>query len=157
MMTQSLSKIWVHMVFATKKRRRTMAASHHRDSIHRYLKGVCSSQGCMEVYVGGATDHVHILTLLPKGVTVIELARKVKASSSKWIRRHDAGGLGIEDFRWQTGYSVFSVSESAVEVVKQYIFNQMQHHARYSFEFEYLRMLEKSNVDYDKDHIFDDE
>ncbi len=45
-----------------------------------------------------------------------KIARVVKANSSRWVHeKWDAG------FAWQTGYGVFSVSESSVPAVKKYI------------------------------------
>jgi Transposase IS200 like len=46
----------------------------------------------------------------------------LKANSSRWLRKH---GL---DFSWQEGYGAFSVSSSNLDVVKQYIERQGEHH-----------------------------
>jgi hypothetical protein len=75
--------------------------------------------------------------------------QSLKANSSRWIREQ-AGR-----FQWQKGYGAFSVSESAKPKVLEYIANQREHHARHSFEDEFIALLKKHNVDYDPRYVFD--
>ena len=78
-----------------------------------------------------------------------ELARVIKANSSGWVRmKWDS------DFEWQTGYAVFSVSESSVAAVTKYIANQEEHHKKYSFQEEFLVFLKKNNVACDEKHVW---
>ena len=79
-----------------------------------------------------------------------EIARVVKANSSKWVRAKWSSG-----FAWQTGYGVFSVSESNVPAVKKYIAGQEEHHKKHSFQEEFLAFLKKNNVAYDKTYLWD--
>ena len=64
----------------------------------------------------------------------------LKANSSRWLRKH---GL---DFSWQEGYGAFSVSSSNLDVVKQYIERQGEHHRERSYESEFEAMLRKSGM-----------
>ena len=52
-------------------------------------------------------------------------------------------------FSWQDGYGSFSVSYSSLEKVKHYIKNQEKHHKTYSFDEEYLQLLDKHNINFD--------
>ena len=61
----------------------------------------------------------------------------------------------MSDFAWQDGYGVFSVSKSNVPDVIEYIKNQRGHHARQTFEEEYLSMLKLNDIDYDERYVFD--
>src|SRR5437588_8753436 len=61
-----------------------------------------------------------------------ELACVVKTNSSRWVREKWSPNFG-----WQTGYGVFSVSESNVTAVRKYIANQEEHHKKHSFQDEF--------------------
>lgn len=79
-----------------------------------------------------------------------EIARVVKANSSPWIQqKHSAG------FAWQTGYGVFSVSESNVAEVTKYIAGQQEHHKKRSFQEEFVAFFKKNRVEYDPKYIWD--
>ena len=59
------------------------------------------------------------------------------------------------EFRWQTGYGVFSVSESGVQAATRYIARQQEHHKKHSFQEEYIAFLKKNNVTYEERYIWD--
>jgi len=63
--------------------------------------------------------------------------QKVKATSSRFMGNN---------FRWQEGYGVFAVSASQLDVVKNYIANQIEHHNKYSFEDEFRALLTKYGI-----------
>ena len=50
------------------------------------------------------------------------------------------------DFAWQTGYGVFSVSESNVHAVTKYISTQEEHHQKHSFQDEFRAFLKKNGI-----------
>jgi hypothetical protein len=52
------------------------------------------------------------------------------------------------------GYAAFSVSASNKQAVAEYIAEQPRHHAKRSFEQEFIAMLQKSGIDYDPRFIF---
>ena len=74
----------------------------------------------------------------------------VKTNSSRWIREKQKG-----NFAWQTGYGAFSVSESNVPAVTQYIATQEDHHKKRTFQQEYVAFLKKNKVPYDERYIWD--
>jgi hypothetical protein len=77
-----------------------------------------------------------------------DAVRTLKANSSRWVRETD------RLFAWQQGYGAFSVSPSQLERVKRYIANQPQHHRTYSFEQEFLAMLQAANIRLEPGHVF---
>ncbi len=79
-----------------------------------------------------------------------EIARLVKTNSSRWIHEKWSS-----DFAWQTGYGVFSVSESNVTGVTKYIANQEEHHKKHSFQDEFLAFLKKNGIAYDEKYVWD--
>jgi hypothetical protein len=57
-------------------------------------------------------------------------------------------------FAWQEGYGAFSVSQSQRQTVMDYIATQQAHHAKWSFEQEFIALLRKSGVQYDPRFVF---
>jgi len=76
----------------------------------------------------------------------------VKKSSSRWIKTR---GERFHDFYWQAGYGAFSVSESNVGTVREYIRTQQDHHRTVSFEQEYRAFLRKHGIDFDERYLWD--
>jgi putative transposase len=79
-------------------------------------------------------DHVHALFLLNPQKSIADVIKQIKGSSSHSINGAD---LMLEKFAWQTGYAAYSVSESQLEVVYNYIKNQKQHHLKKNSQDEY--------------------
>lgn len=150
-MPQSLSRVYVHITFST-KHRSPIIDSAVENELHAYIGGVCRELKCNALQVGGFTDHIHILALLHKSVTQIKLLEEVKKRSSKWIK---IKGINYHNFYWQDGYGIFSVRPSEIDVVKKYIENQKQHHAKKNFKDEFRAFLVKYNVEYDERYVWD--
>ena len=71
--------------------------------------------------------------------------QELKKASSIWI--HDK--IKSENFRWQKGYSAFSVSAPARPSVKRYIANQEEHHRKKSLREELIELLERAGIEFD--------
>jgi REP element-mobilizing transposase RayT len=89
--------------------------------------------GCPVRIINGMPDHVHCLLLLNPNKAVTEIIKQVKGSCSHEINKQN---IIKEKFAWQTGYAAYSVSESVLEKVFQYIKNQKQHHKKINFQKE---------------------
>lgn len=148
-MPQSLSKIYMHCVFSTKKRM-PLITSGVRDDLHSYMVGTLSKLGSYVYATYANPDHVHILCTLPRTITVAELMSKVKSSSSRWMKTK-----GINNFSWQDGYGAFSVSSSKLGIVKNYIINQAEHHKRDSFQDELRKFFQEYELEYDERYVWD--
>ena len=150
-MGQSLNKIYVHLVFST-KHRAPLISKEIEEDLFSYLGGICKNLECNPIQVGGHQDHVHILCLLSKKIALMDLIEKVKSNSSKWIKTK---GKELENFYWQNGYGAFSVNPTDIEVVKNYILNQEEHHSKKTFQEEFRAFLKKYNVEYDENYVWD--
>lgn len=150
-MGQSLNKIYVHLVFSTKLRK-PLITNSIKEELFSYLGGICKNLECYPIQVGGHQDHVHILCLLSKKIPLMKLMEEVKSHSSKWIKTK---GIEYENFYWQNGYGAFSVNPTELEIVKNYISNQEEHHKKKTFQEEFLAFLKKYNVDYDEKYVWD--
>jgi len=152
-MAQSLSKIYIHIVFSTKDRVPFLKDNNLRGEIHAYLSGTCKNLDSQSLQIGGIMDHVHILCTLSRKYTVANLIRDLKKESSKWVKMKESPFL--TDFHWQAGYGVFSVSPSHLRSLKKYIANQKEHHASETYQDELRRLLQKYNVEYDERYVWD--
>ena len=150
-MGQSLVKNYVHIVFST-KHRKPLISDPVETELHSYLGGICNKLGCQVIKVGGYTDHIHILCLLSKKITLVKLLEELKSHSSRWIKTK---GNMYANFYWQDGYGAFSVNPSEVEVVTNYIANQKEHHCKKTFQDEYKAFLKKYEVEYDERYVWD--
>ncbi len=141
-MANTYSSLFYHLVFSTKERRRFLKPDIER-RIWDFIGGIARHNGLTPIRVGGADDHIHALLLAPPKYSVSQIAKIMKADSSRWIKRE----FGQESFSWQDGYAAFSVSKRTVPKVKQYIESQRVHHGRMSFGNEYRRLLDLHEVD----------
>ena len=151
-MGSSLVKIDVHLIFHIKTTSPLMA-EEDLEQIFRYIGGAIIDIGGIQIQIGGVSTHVHILSSLPKTMSVSEFVKKIKVESSKWIKT-------INDnyctFSWQTGYGAFSVSPSLLDKTIQYIKNQPEHHKMRTFQEEYRMLLEAHGIKYDERYAFSD-
>ncbi len=152
-MPQSLSKVYIHIVFSTKDRVPFLKDNNLSEEMHAYLSGASKNLGSQSLQVGGAIDHVHILCTLSRKNTIADLVRDLKKGSSKWIKSKESPFLN--DFQWQSGYGVFSVSPSHLNSLKKYIINQAEHHTKETFQDELRRLFLKYNVEYDERYVWD--
>jgi putative transposase len=150
-MSQSLSRIYLHLVFSTKDRYPYFGNKELRDELHSYLGGVLKTLKTEPVEIGGVADHVHALILFPRTMTVAEMVKETKRASTTWVRSQKEVW---KNFHWQGGYGVFSVSPSNVEDVVAYIRNQEEHHRRVTFQDEYRALLKKHAVCFDEKYVW---
>ncbi|MGQ0635765.1 MAG: IS200/IS605 family transposase [Planctomycetaceae bacterium] len=151
-MPQSFAQIYLHVVFSTKGRTPYLQDRAIRDELHRYLGGTCNNLGCPVLRVGGVADHVHILCLLGRTITISDLVKELKRDSSQWLKTK---GPALAEFYWQNGYGAFSVSPSHVEDVREYIAKQEEHHRVTTFQDEFRRLLKKYGVEWDERYVWD--
>ncbi len=151
-MPQSLAKILLHTVFSTKDRRPFLRDPMLRTEMHAYLGGILTHLECQPILVGGVEDHVHVLAGLSRSCTVAEMIKELKRGSSLWIKDRSPG---LSDFAWQNGYGVFSLGFSQLEIVKQYLAGQEQHHQKHSFQDEFRRLLRRYQIAYDERYVWD--
>ncbi len=123
MSVRSFTKMWLHLIWRTKNRDKSLVDREFRKSISKHLYK--NSDG-KEIYMKANyvnSDHVHALVDLPTNKTVEDVARLLKGESSSWINNN----VGFK-FAWGSGYAAFSVSESNIDKVVKYIINQEEHH-----------------------------
>lgn len=151
-MPQSLSAVYLHLVFSTKDRRPFLRDKTVRDALHAYMGGVSKTLDCPPLIVGGVEDHVHLLCRFARTITQAEWVKELKRISNGWLKEH---GRDYADFEWQGGYADFSVSQSNLEQVKQYIASQEEHHRKTTFQDELRTLLRKHEIEFDERYVWD--
>lgn len=150
-MPQSLANIYIHLIFSTKERFPYLT-KEVRPDLHAYMAAVLANLNSPAVLINSVTDHVHVLFNMGRTVTLAQAVEDVKKSSSKWIKTQ---GPDLATFAWQAGYGGFSVSESNVPKVANYIRNQEEHHRVKTFQEEYREFLAKHKIQYDERYVWD--
>jgi REP element-mobilizing transposase RayT len=151
-MPQSLAAVYLHLVFSTKNRQPFLEHPGIRDEMYRYFGSISKTLGCTPIRVGGTADHVHILACISRTITIAEWVKELKRVSGIWLHGRSAD---YEEFQWQSGYGVFSVSQSNLERVTSYVVNQEQHHQEMSFQDELRGLLRKHRIDFDERYLYD--
>ena len=151
-MPQSLSAVYLHLVFSTKDRRPFLRDKTVRDALHAYMGGMSKTLDCPPLIVGGVEDHVHLLCRFARTITQAEWVKELKRISNGWVKDQ---GRDYTDFEWQGGYAVFSVSQSNLEAVKQYIASQEEHHRKTTFQDELRTLLRKHEIQFDERYVWD--
>jgi len=145
--------ILVHVVFSTKYRQPLMS-DEWRDDLFAYIGGTIRDHKASLLKSGGMEDHVHLLIKFHPTFSISSTIQLLKANSSKWINERKKTK---RKFQWQLGYGAFSVSQSMVDTVKEYIANQEEHHRTLTFQDEYLAFLRRYQIEFDPRFVFEQE
>ncbi|HNM47610.1 MAG TPA: transposase [Candidatus Sumerlaeota bacterium] len=148
-MPQSLANILIHAIWSVKERRPLIVDSV-RGGLHGYMAGILKNIESPALVINSVADHIHVICQLSKNIAACKLVEEVKKSSSKWMKEQ-----GILDFAWQNGYGVFSVSQSNVEAVREYIEGQAEHHRKRDFKDEFREFCKRYNVALDERYVWD--
>jgi putative transposase len=150
-MSQSLSVNLIHLIYSTKNRVACLTPDLLPD-LFGYQAGIFKDMNSPAIEIGGAVDHVHALFVLSKNHKLCDIIEEVKKGSSRWLKTQ---GAGFSEFHWQGGYGAFSVSQSHVEKVREYILTQEEHHRTITFQDEFRKFLKRYNVEYDERYVWD--
>jgi putative transposase len=126
--------------------RRPLRQAELRPKLFPYMAGIIKRLKGQPLLINGPNDHVHLLFVLPPTLPLFDLMEKVKANSSKWVNEHRSSGM---PFAWQTGYTAFSVSQSKVEQVRNYIANPGSHHRRLTYQEAVKALLKMHGIGYE--------
>ena len=109
-MGSTYHSVRVHVIFACKDRQ-PLISPEIKAELFQYIHGLCDKRGCKLIEGGGISDHVHLLIGLSMTKSIADLLRDIKTNTSRWIHEK----WPKQEFGWQDGYGVFSVSASLVQ------------------------------------------
>jgi putative transposase len=151
-MANTYHQIYLQTVFAVKYRN-AVIDNAWKNELLGVIGNLINESNCKTIIVNGVDDHVHCFIGLKPVMSVSDVMKIVKAKSSKYINDHS---LTKVRFEWQEGYGVFSYGQSQIDAVYKYIQNQEEHHKKQTFREEYVNFLQKFNVPFDEQYIFED-
>jgi len=149
-MSQSLSKLYVHLIFHVKNNIGLIRSEDEKE-LYAYIGGVVKLSKSIPVNINGTEDHIHVLCIMSKNISLADLLEDIKKNSSRWIKTK---GIHYQHFAWQGGYSGFSVSQSKADTVSSYIDNQKEHHKHQTFKEEYIQFLKEYGIEYNADYLW---
>ena len=117
-----------------------------------YIAGILRNKSCHSYIVGGASNHVHIITHLHPAVALASIVKDIKLASHKMMLEN--AKLFSHFPGWQVGYSAFTYHISAKENLIRYVVNQREHHKVVSFKDELIQLLKEHSVDYKEEYLF---
>ncbi|MDQ6786703.1 MAG: IS200/IS605 family transposase [Acidobacteriota bacterium] len=150
-MPQSLFKMLAHIVFSTKNRA-DLIAPEIENGLFGYMHGIVENNAAKLIVANGTANHVHLLVSLPKKIDIPELIGDIKRDSSSWIKKQN---VNFSNFYWQKGYGAFSIGQSQIETVINYIKRQKEHHKKQDFKDEFRVLLHKYEIEYDERYVWD--
>jgi len=142
-MPHTFTNLFVHVVFSTYRRERLIDESF-RQRLWSYMGGIAREEFGQARIIGGTDDHIHGLLSLRPDVSVSKAMERWKSLAAVWVKKTIPE---TSDFRWQRGYSAFSVSRSQTEKVAAYIARQDEHHRVMTFEEEFARLLDAHGIE----------
>ena len=149
-MANTFSQIYIHLVFAVQNRKALINQSWELE-LYQYISGIIRNKGQKPMIVNGMPDHLHILVGMKPNLASSDLVQEIKKSSNKWVKESKNCRF---KFDWQDGFGAFSISQSHVDRAYKYIENQKDHHHKKSFKEEYLLLLEKYQIEYKSEYLF---
>jgi REP element-mobilizing transposase RayT len=150
-MANTYTQTYVHLVFSPKNRA-ALIDSAWKDELEKYLTGIIQNHKHKLIAINSMPDHIHIFIGYNVNHLIPDLVEKIKTSSSLWIKKRK---LSQFKFNWQKGYGAFTHSHSQISCVSRYIENQQEHHRKRNFREEYLDMLQKNEIEFNNEYLFD--
>ena len=132
-------RVWIHFVWSTKNRS-PLLKKDVRQKLITHIKQNAKEKNIYLDCINGYTEHLHCLVSLGSDQTISKVMQLIKGEASNWFNNNL---MTDEKLNWQDEYFAVSVSESQVEAVRKYIFNQEAHHSKKSFEDESNEFITK--------------
>jgi len=149
-MAGTYTKLIFHVVFSTKNRLPLISRQSQED-LCRFIGGILRDEQGFLTEIGGTNDHIHMLIQLRPTHSLSDILKVVKSKSSKWINEQKSK---MRKFGWQEGYAAFTVSESQVSRVIDYLRSQQEHHAKRDFKDEFVALLKKHGIEYKEEYLW---
>jgi REP element-mobilizing transposase RayT len=150
-MPSTYSQLYVQIIFAVKGRQHFIT-ENIREEVQKYIAGIIESKQQKLYAIWCMPDHTHTFISLKPNIAISDITRDIKANSSNWIKERFPS---LQTFAWQEGFGAFSYSKSQAKNVVNYIMNQPAHHAKKTFQQEYIDFLKAFEVEYDSRYLFE--
>jgi putative transposase len=133
-------RIWIHAVWGTKNRSPFMHNKNRRIDLFKHIKSNAKEKKIYLDFINGEADHVHCLISMACDQNIAQIMKLLKGESSHFANKEN---LFETEFDWADDYYAASVSQSHVEVVRNYIKNQEERHQKKTFTEECQEFMVK--------------
>jgi REP element-mobilizing transposase RayT len=124
----------------------------NQDILFGYIAGVLKKKSCHSYIVGGASNHIHIITHIHPTVFSAYLVKDIKEASHALILRERSLFLNFPG--WQVGYSGFTYHISSRDSLINYVKNQAEHHKTISYKDELIELLNEHDLNFKEEYLF---
>lgn len=145
------TQLYIQLVFSPKNRD-ALLLKPHQEQLWPYMAQTLINLEHKPIIINGMADHVHVFLGLNPKMSISDLVRDLKRSSSLWINEQK---WFRGTFAWQDGYGAFSYGRSQIDDVYKYIQRQEEHHKKRNFKEEYLELLRKFDIEFDEQFLFE--
>jgi putative transposase len=135
----SFIKVYVHYIWSTKNRM-PLLSENIRENVFKHIRENARKKRIFVDFINGYTNHVHCLISLNDDLSIGKIAQLIKGESSYWINQNK---LIPEKFEWQDEYLAIGIGDDKIQVVRDYIAKQEEHHKKYTFQQEYDKFIER--------------
>ena len=132
-------KIWIHIIWTTKNRKDIIPLDLKQDLLS-HIRDNAKAKNIYMDFINCTENHVHAIVSLGADQTISKIMQLIKGESTNWVNKNN---LIQGHFEWQDEYIAASISESAVNKVRDYIKNQEEHHRKKSFDEEFEEAMKK--------------
>ncbi len=150
-MANTYTQLYAQIVFSPKGRA-NLITNNIKDDVHKYIIGVIKGCNQKPMIINGMPDHIHILIGFSPNISLSNLVRDIKVSTTNYINENK---LVHGKFVWQRGFGAFSYSKSQIPRVIKYIHDQEKHHKKRTFREEYLELLNKFEIEFENKYLFE--
>ncbi|MDI6766104.1 MAG: IS200/IS605 family transposase [Bacteroidota bacterium] len=131
------TKVMIHFMWSTKNRV-PLIDNKLKPVLLNHIKENSVKQGIFIDRHNCVKDHIHLFVSLGTEQTISKIMMLIKGESSFWVNKQK---LIRHKFEWQDEYIAISVSESAIQKVRDYIDRQEEHHKKVTFMQEYNEFI----------------
>jgi len=124
----------------------------NQDILFAYIAGILKNKSCHSYIVGGACNHIHIITHIHPTICPAYLIKDIKEATHVMICRESSLFQNFPG--WQIGYSGFTYHISSKDSLINYVKNQEEHHKTVSYKEELIRMLNEHDVGFKEEYLF---
>lgn len=150
-MANTFSQIYLQFVFAVKNRQ-ALVPKQHKEELHKYITALVQNRKAKMIAVHSMPDHSHLFVGIKPVISISDFVKEIKVESNEFL---NAQPWIKQKFQWQEGYGVFSYGHSQIDAVAKYVLNQEQHHKKKTFKQEYLEFLNKFQIPFEEQYLFE--
>ncbi len=147
----TFTQILYQVVFGSKDHL-PFLTTENENILFGYIAGILKNKSCHSYIVGGASNHIHIITHLHPTVDLASAVKDIKLASHKMILENRNKFLRFPG--WQVGYSAFTYHITAKDNLIRYVERQREHHSINSFKDELIQLLKEHSVDFKDEYLF---